>query len=660
VNDFTSRPNEPPTPSAASRWLRAVAFAGGAAAAVLAMYLLHPILAGHRLPIGPDGVVYPWLARAADAGGFGAGPGAGPGVPGLTLVLGGILGTDALATVTLLGPLLAAAAGLAAAGLVEAALGPKLDRALLAVVLTGAFTAYLAGGWLANVAMVAIFLSAVAALAVAGRSWRAVTLAAALLGAAGLSHRVFFVVGLVILVPVVVARIPDAVRVRRAGGRWRDTAAGRMGVAVAIGGGLGAAGVAWLAAGPRIPGDTSQDGFFRRLGMRDFLIDRYRERFWGDLSRAAVPVVTGVGLAVAGGRPTAQAPIGHTDDGGDRFLLALWLSWAAVTAGGVVLLAATAWGPPNRLLQFAFLVPIGGAVGAAALRRRGAGHRAIAAGAVVVFVAVSMFGWFRQSPAFTTGELRAVARAREAIDALPAGTPLVFVVDTDEPAAAYHITRAGNVIRNAVPADLILDVRLAVGRPEDVLAGRVTETGDPEHDLIARAYLSEVGPLLPTAAVFVLRAFNEEGWAETAGVAPVAPGVVQLQPTAQADSTASRTAGGELDLDGLGPAELVGLSVLTLIVLGFLGAGWARWGLPRAGHRAAAAVAPSAGIAVAVWATFVADRLGFGPGSGLALGLVVVLGAAGYILAWSRNRGARPDGPVPPAERPRVLDEQGG
>jgi hypothetical protein len=624
------------------------------------MYLLHPLQAGHRLPIGPDGVVYPWLARAADAGGFGAGPGAGPGVPGLTLTLGGILGTDALTTVTLLGPLLAAAAGLAAAGLVEAALGPKLDRALLAVVLTGAFTAYLAGGWLANVAMVAVFLSAVAALAVAARSWRAVALASALLGAAGLSHRMFFVVGLVILVPVVVALIPDALTARRAGGRWRDTSAGRMGAAVVIGASLGAGGVGWLAAGTRIPGDTSQDGFFRRLGMRAFLIDRYRERFWGDLSRAAVPVVTGVGLAVAGGRPAAQPPVGRAGGGGDRFLFALWLSCAAVTAGGVVLLAITAWGPPNRLLQFAFFVPIGGAVGAAALLQRGAGHRAIAVGAVVAFVAVSMFGWFRQSPAFTTSELRTVDAARGAIDALPADTPLVFVVDTDEPAAAYHMTRAGNVIRNAVPADRIEDVRLAVGRPEDVLAGRVTETGDPEHDLIARAYLGEVGPLLPTAAVFVLRAFNEEGWGQTEGVSPVAPGVVQLRPTAQADPPAYRSTDGQLDLDGLGPVGLVVQSVLALIVLGLLGAGWARWGLPDAGRRAAAAVAPSAGIAAAVWATFVADRLGFGPGNGLVVGLVVVLGATGYLLAWSRNRGPRRDGTGRPAERARVLDEQGG
>ncbi|MGH2678074.1 MAG: hypothetical protein ACRDHB_06920, partial [Actinomycetota bacterium] len=432
MDGISNRPNEPSTPSAASRWLRAAGFAGGAAALILAMYLLHPLLAGHRLPIGPDGVVYPWLARAADTGGFGAGPGAGPGVPGLTLTLSGILGTDALATVTLLGPLLAAAVGLAAAGLVEAALGPKLDRALLAVLLTGAFTAYLAGGWLANVAMVAIFLSAVAALAIAGRSWRAVALASALLGAAGLSHRVFFALGLLILVPVVMARIPDALTVRRAGGRWRDTSAGRMAAAVGIGAGLGAAGLAWLAAGARIPGDTSQDGFFRRLGMRAFLIDRYRERFWGDLSRATIPVITGVGLAVAGGRPAAQASVGRTDDRGDRFLVALWLSWAAVTAGGVALLAVTAWGPPNRLLQFAFFVPIGGAVGAAALLRRGGGHRAITVVAVAVFVAVSMIGWFRQSPAFTASELRAVARARGAIDALPAGTPLVFVVDTDE------------------------------------------------------------------------------------------------------------------------------------------------------------------------------------------------------------------------------------
>jgi hypothetical protein len=157
----------------ADRWSGAAAFAFGAALALLALYLVHPITAGYALPIGPDGPVYTWLARAAEATGLPQGPGAGPGVPGLTVLLGALIGTDPLGTVTILGPVLAACCGLAAACLVESTLRPSATRALAAAVLTGAFTAYLAGGWLANVAQVAVFLTAAAALSLAGGSWRA-------------------------------------------------------------------------------------------------------------------------------------------------------------------------------------------------------------------------------------------------------------------------------------------------------------------------------------------------------------------------------------------------------------------------------------------------------------------------------------------------------
>jgi hypothetical protein len=608
------------------RWSGAAPFAFGAALVVLALYLVHPITAGYTLPIGPDGPVYTWLARAAEAAGLPDGPGAGPGVAGLTVLVGTLIGTDPLGTVTILGPVLAACCGLAAGSLLETTLRPSAAGALAAAVLTGAFTAYLAGGWLANVAQVAVFLTAAAALSLAGRSWRAVAAATGLLMAAGLTHRTFALVGLVILIPVVAAEIPAAVRDRRAGRPWRDTEAVRMTMALGGGTALSAGVLVWLSLEPRIPGDTSQDGFFRRLGFRDLLIDRYRERLRGDLTRLAVPLVAGLGLAGLGAM--------SADRKGSRFLPRLWLSWAAITLAGIVVLAATSWGPPNRMLQFAFFIPLGGAVGAVELARRGGLGAVVAGIAVAAFVGFSMFGWFRQSPAFTERELDAVARAGSSIAALDLdpGAPLVFVVDTDQPAAAYHVTRAGNLIRMGIPADRIGDVRIAVGSPPDVLAGRVTRTGDREHDRIAAVYLREVEPVLARASIFLIRPLNEAGWDPTLG-REIAPEVLLLsEPSTAGGSATVGPAGPAPVLDDTG--ELIWRSILVLAVLAVIGGGWARWGLPERGRRAAAAAAPSVGIAVAVATTVLADRLGVRPGDLSSTALVLAVGAAGYVAAW--------------------------
>jgi hypothetical protein len=631
-------------------WWAAVLFAAGAGAAVLALYLIHPIEAGYGFPIGPDGPVYTWLARATEATGVPEGPGAGPGVPALTVFLGSLVGAEPLAMVTILGPVLAAVCALTSSGLVESALGPAIGRALLAAVLTGAFAAYLAGGWLANLAMVATYLGALAALAVAGRSWRAVGLAGGLIVAAGLSHRVFLVIGVVILALVVAAMLPSAVASRREGIGWGDTMAVRIAVAIAGGAGLAGASLGWLALEPRIPGDTSQDGFFRRLDLRTLLMDRYRERLRGDAARAVVPLSSGVGLAALGA-------LGSRDVARDRrgygFLVAVWLAWAAVTAVGIVVLAVTTWGPPNRMLQFAFFVPVGGAVGAAALARRGGPSAAFALVAVPVFVTISMVGWFRQSPAFADDELGATRRAGAAVSALPPGTPLVFVVDTGEPAAAYHVTLAGNVLRMGVPAERIADVRLVVGRPADVLAGRESFTGDPEHDLLARAYLREAAPVLDEASVMVVEAFNRDGYPEAVRLGrQVADGVVLL--TGPAPEAPVR---GSPFPEGLGPLALAGGSVATVLILGLLGGGWARWGLPGAGRRAAVAVAPSAGIAVGVMGTVLSDRLGLGAHGLPTVSACVVLGATGYAAAWRARRG-QSGGGVMGAQDRRLLHHE--
>lgn len=596
-----------------------LAFTAVAALVILIVYLVHPALQEFRFPVGPDGPVYTWLARLAAAVGFGDVPGAGPGVPGLTLTLGSALRAEPVQTVMLLGPVLATAVGLAAGALLEITLGEDRLRTAAGVILTGAFSAFLAGGWLANVAMVAIFLVALAALSGAAASWRAVGAGTALLLAAGLTHRVFALIGAAILLVTAAWQIAGRSGPRTAGGsRLALAAVAGPGAALLLG--------AWIAAGPGVPGDTSQDGFFRRTGLRTLLLDRYRERFLGDATRAAAPILAGLGLSW----PWAFGP---TEEGsGGRYLRAILSSWALLSAAGILALAVTGWGPPYRLVQFAFFLPVAGAAGLAILAR--SSRKVLAAAGAILFIAFAMVGWFRQAPGFSPEELAASTHAGAATSGLPEGTPLVFVVDTDEPAAAYHVARASNVIRMGVAAERIRDTRLVVGGPEDVLAERPTMTGDAEHDRISEVYMDEARPLLGEAAILVLREFNGTGFDQALtveGSVLFADGVVAIARGAEMrlPSTGDVTASSGLTLPGL-----FLLSVAALVILGLLGWGWSSWTLSGVGGpRGIALAAPSVGIAIAAIGTVAADRIGLLPGGGGSLALTGALGVAGYVIA---------------------------
>lgn len=630
VPEDRARPESPPI--ADVRWTRAGSFVAASAAIVLAAYLAHPLLHGYTLPIGPDGPVYGWWMRYGEAAGLGAVPGGRPGVPAIALALRPLLGTGTLGTVTVLGPVLAVVCALAGAGLLEVAAGPSLARALVAVALTGSFAAFLAGGWLGNTALVALFLAAAAALAVARSSWRAVALAAVLLGASAVTHRIVLALVLAILGGTMGLLLPDALRARRAGGPLRDSYAGRIAIAVGAGLGLGALALAGGGAGPRIPGDTSQDGFFRRLGLRDLLVDRYRERLGGDLARAPVPLGTGTLLGAygfAGGR----RPEG--DRG--RYLAAFLASWAIVTVVGLVSFALSGWAPPNRMLAFAFFLPLAAAVGAGAAFHTGrAAARVLALAGVVAFAAFSMVGWYRQSPAFTQEELEVASAAGEVVRAAPDGTPVVFLVDTDQPAAAYHVTRAANVLRLGVPPDRIPDVRLAVGLPDDFLAGRPTLSGDPEHDSIATAYAADaLGVDRPL--VLVARPFNPRGHEDAfARGQAVATDIVALEDPSLAPAPSPRLTFEPLE-GTPSPIVLVAASVAAFMVVTVAGVGWARWGLPGAGRRAVAALAPAVGLAVFLAAAVLVDATGLDLGGPSGPIVAATLALIGYALAFSAS-----------------------
>lgn len=489
--------------------------------------------------------------------------------------------------------------------------------------MTGAFAAYLAGGWLSNIVLTATFLGALAVLAGAERSWRSVVAAGALLGAATLTHPLFATVAFSILVVLIVSLARGALSRARAGEALNGTDAFRISAASLGGAGIGLLGLLPTLGAISVPGDTSQDGFLRRFGSAELLRDRYRERFAGDLGRAAVPLAAGAALAAAGWSYRGPSTSGR------RYLIRVLSAWAVVSVVGLVVLALTGWGPPYRLLAFSFFVPLAAAWGLDEVAARRRGLAVIGAVVAAAFVIASMYGWYRQAPNLSQGDIEDVRRVGRAVASLPAETPAVILVESDQPAAAFHITRMANLLRMGLPPDRLAETLVAVGSPSDFRAGRPTLTGDREHDLVARAYLREAGHVEDTAALVVVERFNPQAFPEATRLGrEVLPGVavVGAEQAPSSDVTGDR-------IPGLGGAELLLLSAAAIALLALLGAGWARWALPGLAARTAISLAPAAGLAVTVLAGILADLFGAPPGGAVSLAVTGAGGAGGYLLA---------------------------
>lgn len=616
-------------PGGRDGWVRALGAVLALGSLLLVAYLAHPIRSGFGLPLGPDGPVYSWWTRLAEEAGLDVIRR--PGVSAAALALGGILGTKPVETITLLGPLLAMSVGLAAGAQAEALLGHDRVRTAVVTLFAGAFAAYLAPGWLANLLLAVLFMGTVAAFGLAERSWRPVALGGALLAAGGLAHWPFALIGALILAGAVLGLIPDARRRLRSGQPLVATPAARLtlGAAAGTGAGLLAMLPAWATAGP--PADTSQDQFLRRAGafFERLLRMRYRERLVADLPRVAAPLAAGATL----GGLSLSTPWWRRQGG--RYLGLVAGSWAAVTGLGVVVLFVSGAGPGSRLLSFAFFLPVVAAIGAVSASRRGKrplhrGMAAVAVAAGLVFLVGSMWSWYRNRPFVRAEELQAARTAAHAVEALPPGTPLVFIVDTTEQASSFHVTRFGNVIRMALPPNRIDDLRIVVGRASDVLAGRPTRQADAEYDRLTELYLEEARPVLDRAAVLVMEVFAAPSFGDARSTGElVAPGLVQVSgPPVGSATTAPPPS-------GLGPVVLVLWSAAGFLLLLLLGAGWARWGLGGASRMAAAALAPSVGLAVALVGAYAADRLGLSASGASGVAIVAALALAGYVLAFA-------------------------
>ena len=570
---------------------------GGLSVALLTWFLWPFLAHGERFPLGPDAPVYLWWTRLAGEEGLSA-VGHRAGVPAVSLVLQGTLGRSVVEVTAALEVALGVTVGLAVAALLR----DRTTRAgwILGGALAGTFAVHLAAGYLANLANAAAFLAAAVALAEGTR--RSPWIAAVALAAAGLSHPLFFFLGAaVLLLAAALAWTADRAEALRVGG------------AVLGGGALLGAGLLALLVGPRPPEvDTSRDAFLRRAGLggelRSAYLDRLVQRWTRYVQWASLPLA-------ALGLPSARGFVGR-----------LLRAWIVALIAGVVVAVITGWFPPDRFVTFSFAVPILAALGLVRLVGWFGDRRAlgiVVAGALTLAMLTGAFiAWNRQEP-FQSEEEVDAATAANALAAASGRGPLVFLVNERDETVTFFATRAGNVIRAAMPPDRIRDVVIVV----PPLEASASDERVALERLTARDRQAAEGRSGPASATFVLRPFDR---VDEAGSQIVIEG-----PSSQGTTGA---------VEPLLPASPNAIAVTGVLVLAFTwlaGFGWARVAVADA--TSAAAAAPAFGVGGLVLFAIALERVGLPIESAAGAWFAsAIAGGCGYLTWLVLERRSRP------------------
>ena len=609
VRPTPTRPKATATAEASVRVVAAVAL--GLLAFFMARYLWH----GFRYPIGPDAPVYVWWARLASVDGLSAVDR--PGIASLALVVRGTLGMSPSQIFAGLGGVLGAATGLAAGSLARTGDRSKRAAFVLAGVLAGTFAAHLAGGYFANLAFAALFLTAAALLATKERP--AALAAAGLIAAAGLAHPLFLPIGVLILL----LSLPF--------GRLRGPESKNILLATFGGAAVAGLGLLTLLGGPRpIDAPTSKDGYLRALGFQDRLEAAYLARLGQHWLRYIWPIT--LPLAAVGAWKAK------------RFVGRFLRGWFAVALVGVVFALITARYPAERMLTFAFVLPIGAALGLLRFSRwlQAKAPRPVAVAIVgvstIAILAGAVFTWAQTRP-FVDDELAAKAAgvAGAALEAEP-GTPIIVATDANGDAVAFDGALVGNIQRAAMDVDQIRDVRVLLGEEfMFAVSGRANVSGEQIHDALVRASYDELAALegswTMTAASRVTGA--------TIGV-PQDPQPLNLRTQiAPYDDRLTEAPAGS-PWAPTPPWMLVGGAFAMLGLFTAVGYGWSRWvaGSQPGGVRLA--LAPALGIAALLLGGFLLDRLGIRLTGVWPAVVTLLTGGAGYALAALGERRVAP------------------
>lgn len=559
----------------------------------LLAWLLVPFFLRHDgSPVGADAAVYLWWMRLAGHDGLSA-IGGRSGVPALSLVLAGVTGASAETTTASLGCVLVVVTALAGSALVRAGGAPNSVSAAAAA-LTGIFSTYLAAGHLSNAAFAALFLAALACTC-DHRRWRGPVCGMGLIGAAGLSHPDF-------LVPAVA--IMGAAAVLAWIAHERREAIALTGVA-AGGVGLAALGVVTAVTGARFDVDTSRDIFLLRVEQLSLLRRLYLERLAPKAS----------GYALWAWLPLAAVGLIRRRDALGRLLIA----WCAVVAVGVLVGIVQQPFPPHRVITFAFCLPILSAFGVEAIARRLSwGRVPFVVTTISIVAAAATVTWMRAPRPLDAPVVNVAQQAASVVDPSDAGTPVIVDMPTRGPGTVSAVLRAANVIRAEVPPERIRDVfvRFPQPNPSDAEASALLTDTDLQ---VARAIEGSGSPVQEFRV-----------GSATSGVPPPLPGARMA--SVSTDGPGSPTT----------PLGVAVVAVAGVLVLGLVGAGWAR----AAGARGIQILerAPATGMGALILAAMLADRLGARLAGATTAALVIVVAGAGYLaaaLVERRSRGHR-------------------
>jgi hypothetical protein len=312
-----------------------------------------------------------------------------------------------------------------------------------------------------------------------------------------------------------------------------------------------------------------------------------------------------VPLAVAG--PTGA--IGFVG----RYLRA----WAVALVAGVALGLATGWFPADRFVTFGFVVPILAALGLVRVLgwfgpRRTLGV-AVTCALTLAMLAGAFIAWNRQEPFLSEDEVHVATLANSLIARIDDGVPLVFLVNEPDTTVTFLATRAGNVIRAAVPPDRIREVVIVV--PSN-------ESGGLEREMLER--LTAVDRRASEAAsghdaeTFVLTPFDEVDTPQGANV--IRPGEAPIPEAGPVEP---------LEPSSRGPIALS--SVLVLALVSIAGYGWARVVTPD--RTSALAVSPALGASALVLFAIALERIGVPIEGPDAWAVSALAGGSGY-LVW--------------------------